>query len=661
MIRVYTYETKEDMCFKWDYFEESTKVQNIFENEIKRFPKADNIFEADIAFFPLTLATAFQHQRSPHLPLSKQPNLQYLWRTVYSKRIADKETRKKVPHFMLFPYVLFNVNVSFIPDDIFILCYETEVTVDIYGTLANFGCLDRMITIPYFASSLHSFPTTSRKRCCFVGHLNHAEPFRNKLVNIFKKHFQLELHEPSKGMNYSTLYASYELALVLRGDTPTRNAFYQAIQANTVPVIYRHCLVHYGHLYGGSIPIHDMCLVLPDDGTEEEIVRAVTMFLESKYCHAFATLCKFRNMLSYTHHTQGVVSPVYHALKTIPNKIRNFKSPSKSSKSLSKSPSCVFVVPLPPEYNRDLLPVHISTMDCVKGTFASQYELEIMWHTRILKDFIITRCVERADFVFIPLYTFLCGWKDMIFNHSTIVSIVSLLINHIPSWKQCEHIPHVLVYSDVCWNTLDFFANRIQWPKNTVLISMESISLPCKTITCPYLSGLETYTLAPHKRPMSVVYIGRMRAPFVAHQLQPENCKFHFVEMEGWKSISQEVFLKQCNDLYQSSVFSLQPPGDRGTRRGFFQSLICGCIPVVFQDNKDSYSHVPLTEIAIVIDQCVTDISTEQIVDFLDNIPFAKIKELQQNIARHRTSFIFEKAYARPIMRITKQIVSLRT
>ena len=38
--------------------------------------------------------------------------------------------------------------------------------------------------------------------------------------------------------------------------------------------------------------------------------------------------------------------------------------------------------------------------------------------------------------------------------------------------------------------------------------------------------------------------------------------------------------------VYQSSLFCLQPPGDTATRRGIFDSILTGCIPVVFSPDQ---------------------------------------------------------------------------
>jgi hypothetical protein len=39
----------------------------------------------------------------------------------------------------------------------------------------------------------------------------------------------------------------------------------------------------------------------------------------------------------------------------------------------------------------------------------------------------------------------------------------------------------------------------------------------------------------------------------------------------------------KVGDLYRQSVFCLMPPGDTNTRRGIFDALLCGCIPVLFE------------------------------------------------------------------------------
>ena len=44
--------------------------------------------------------------------------------------------------------------------------------------------------------------------------------------------------------------------------------------------------------------------------------------------------------------------------------------------------------------------------------------------------------------------------------------------------------------------------------------------------------------------------------------------------------------IQRIVSVYQSSLFCLQPPGDTATRRGIFDSILSGCIPVVFSPDQ---------------------------------------------------------------------------
>jgi hypothetical protein len=73
------------------------------------------------------------------------------------------------------------------------------------------------------------------------------------------------------------------------------------------------------------------------------------------------------------------------------------------------------------------------------------------------------------------------------------------------------------------------------------------------------------------------------------------------------------AFFTQVWTLYATSIFSWQPSGDTGTRRGFYDSWMLGCIPVVSRASADTYrslfrgrafsaAGVALEDIAVVLD-----------------------------------------------------------
>ena len=671
-MKVFVYPTH-DLLFEWPYFEECTKVQDLFISELK---SCENIEDADLAFFPLQLGSGFAQQRSSHAGLSRFPNLQWEWRTKWSKLIKNPT---KIKHFVLLSYVLFNINLSFIPADFTVLSYETEVTTNILGTLSNFGCYDRMMTIPYFIDTskfdVYSAVSIKKMNILFIGSLAHANKYRTPLIHLLKP----VCLEPSKDMPYLSLYATSKVSFCGRGDTPTRACFYQSILVGCRPIIFRHCLIHYKQLYGGDIiPIESLCLVIPDfdfnqtsltDSYKQEVLRIVNGYLnDPDQQNQFYDLCsQYKSYLDYNHKMEHLSAPIYHSLKSMikMNKNNNKKEDPK------KNSSIVFIADLDTMYNEKLLPVRISEKDTVVGDKTSQYELEIHWHEVIKNSFMRTSCIEKADFVFIPIYTFLSGWKDSMFRNETITKNINHLIQNIPSWTQRLDLPHIVVYSDVVWNTRDSFINCVDnWPSNTVLISLESIPandklFNFKMLTSPYLyfdNHFQTIDLLKQRKYL-LSYIGRKRLPFQnKNHIEIPNCKFMFIEMNGWKSSNQTTFLNECKHLYANSKFSLAPPGDRETRRSFFQSLMQGCIPVIFKDNVQGYQQHLLNgqhigEVCVIIPNNVKDCSVKFILDFIAKITPQEITHLQQNIASKVKNYIFNDFNSLPVFNLIKQIV----
>jgi len=125
-------------------------------------------------------------------------------------------------------------------------------------------------------------------------------------------------------------------------------------------------------------------------------------------------------------------------------------------------------------------------------------------------------------------------------------------------------------------------------------------------------------------------------------EMVSETKNFHFIEMEGWKSINESTFLTFVQTQYSESLFSLQPFGDRGTRRGFYQSLLCNCIPVIFSNNKDSYQQhtsIPIDSICIVLGK---DLTIPQMIQHLKWMSKEYISQLQSNIRSHLNDYIFD-------------------
>lgn len=86
------------------------------------------------------------------------------------------------------------------------------------------------------------------------------------------------------------------------------------------------------------------------------------------------------------------------------------------------------------------------------------------------------------------------------------------------------------------------------------------------------------------------------------------------------------------------STFCLQPPGDSPTRKGFFDSLLLGCIPVIFREgtyDRAWKGQVELEELAVFIDeQELLEGAGEDVVQRLKGVSEEEIQKKREGIAR---------------------------
>ena len=87
-------------------------------------------------------------------------------------------------------------------------------------------------------------------------------------------------------------------------------------------------------------------------------------------------------------------------------------------------------------------------------------------------------------------------------------------------------------------------------------------------------------------------------------------------------------------ELYKQAVFSLQPPGDTLTRKGVFDALLFGSIPVVFHPSSMAYpAFIPKVEdVAIVIPLEKVISERLDVIEVLKSVPEQEVQRLQKNI-----------------------------
>ncbi|KAG0586697.1 hypothetical protein KC19_2G110000 [Ceratodon purpureus] len=309
----------------------------------------------------------------------------------------------------------------------------------------------------------------------------------------------------------------------------------------------------------------------------------------------------------------------------------------------------VYVYDLPAEYNKDLvgrcdslfswfsmcpyvvdsgrgLPVNAvdnGTQIFVPGNKwfnTHQYALEMISHARILKYKCRTEDREKANLFYIPFYAGLdvIQWH---FDPNTTKEKKDALSLKLMSWlvKQKEFVrrqgkDHVLVLGKISWDFRRqpdaFWGSRmLQFPelKEVTRLMIErdpwsdhDIGVPHPTYFHPTsASDIDAWLahIKSQKREYLVTFVGKER------KNDPTNPRTALVRQCMNVTSAEDCRFVECNKdkclhaafvtrAFLATHFCMQPPGDSPTRRSVFDSLIAGCIPVLFHP-QTAYTQYP--------------------------------------------------------------------
>ncbi|KAG7544108.1 Exostosin-like [Arabidopsis thaliana x Arabidopsis arenosa] len=284
--------------------------------------------------------------------------------------------------------------------------------------------------------------------------------------------------------------------------------------------------------------------------------------------------------------------------------------------NLDKPRSCegkgVYVYDLPSKFNRDMLVGCNDILPGVnlcsyfknegfgeaiknlgKGWFATHmYSLEPILHSRVLKHPCRVYNESQAKLFYVPYY----GGYDVLRWHYRNVSEdvkdrlgieVLKWLESKESWRRNAGKDHVFVLGKITW---DFRRDKVPWGSR--FLELQEMQNPTKLLI--------------ERQPWQIKIMSKPRPHLVsfaggARPENPDNIRSTLIEQCVSSSSNQCRFLDCTNgicknpknvlDLFQDSEFCLQPPGDSATRRSVFDSLISGCIPVIFTPYTAYYQY----------------------------------------------------------------------
>ncbi|CAJ1927899.1 unnamed protein product [Sphenostylis stenocarpa] len=376
---------------------------------------------------------------------------------------------------------------------------------------------------------------------------------------------------------------------------------------------------------------------------------------------------------------------VANAVKVVEEQLQVHRSwRSKSNKNYATCDGKgIYVYDLPSKFNKDLMGQchdmvpwqdfcsYLSNeglgepmANLGKGWYKThQYALELIFHSRVLRHPCRVYDETVAKLFYVPFY----GGLDILRWHFKNVSndvkdslsleLVKWLERQGP-WKRNSGKDHVFVLGKISWD----FRRSSESPWGTRLLEFDKMQNPIKLlierqpwhlndIGIPHPTNFHPHSdndiiswqlkIIRSNRKNLVGFAGAARAnaedntrSTLIHQCTSlGNGKCHFMNCSSVKCDEAESVIK----LFVESEFCLQPPGDSPTRKSVFDSLISGCIPVLFDPFTAYYQypwHLPHDhdKYSVFVDKKEVTQMNVNVVERLANISLRERENMRRYI-----------------------------
>jgi hypothetical protein len=294
-----------------------------------------------------------------------------------------------------------------------------------------------------------------------------------------------------------------------------------------------------------------------------------------------------------------------------------------------------------------------------------QYALELVSHARIKHYKCLTNDSSQASLFYIPFYggldvirwNFVPDQSDIKRHDGLSLKLLNWLRNQ-PSWTRRNGSDHVMVLGKISWDfrrqVSGIWGSRLlEFPETQqvtkVLIERnpwvrQDIGVPHPTFFHPRsASDIRTWLdhITAQNRTSLVSFVGKerpgtanVRSELVKQCRGSSDCEF----VECNHNLCQiPAFVTRA---FLRSEFCMQPVGDSPTRRSVFDSLIAGCIPVLFHPVTAYVQypwHLPRNESSwsVYISEDEVKAGRANVVEFLQRIPSHERDTMRGNIIKN--------------------------
>lgn len=303
-----------------------------------------------------------------------------------------------------------------------------------------------------------------------------------------------------------------------------------------------------------------------------------------------------------------------------------------------------------------------------------QFALEVIIHNKLLKSSFRTLDPDEADIFYIPAYVgthcvyhnnyyFTSKSEQLILNLTDFLQSQKYFRQGKPHFSTISHIHREMALHFCPYLTYNITHNITflaieKWSKPNDEAIMKSAAQSINVIPYPSFVHLVTENLS-EKLPIPDLDHRDVFLFFPAGLMCSNDLRCKIMEQFNLRTtLSYEEFKNQrlstdmvlfqvstCDNntdrnlvpWMQHSVFCLQPPGDSPTRKSFYDSLMSGCIPVIFGNHSVHYAFSSYLDFSKFTVSMPTDIvydSNNGIYEFLRNIDRETIVQLHTSLLK---------------------------
>lgn len=312
-----------------------------------------------------------------------------------------------------------------------------------------------------------------------------------------------------------------------------------------------------------------------------------------------------------------------------------------------------------------------------KGWYATnQFAVDVIFSNRMKQYECLTNDSSIAAAVFVPFYAgfdiarYLWGY-NISTRDAASLDLVDWLVKR-PEWKAMGGKDHFLVAGRITWDFRRLSDKESDWgnkllflpaAKNMTMLVVESSPWNSNDFAIPYptyfhpASDADVFSWQDRMRKLKRKWLFSFAGAPRPGNLKSirgqiiDQCK----RAKGGKLLECDFGESKCHSpssimqMFQTSVFCLQPQGDSYTRRSAFDSILAGCIPVFFHPGSAyvQYTwHLPknYTKYSVYIPEDDIRKGKVNIEKRLKQIPSEQVKHMREEVI----SLIPRLIYANP-------------